>query len=134
MLRVPLVALPLATPFMAGFIFAPTLFLTMACAAAMNFLLSCSFVPCVNYAVARADPGDRALASAVMLASSGLIGGALGPFIVGLMSDGLTPQLGAPGLRYALSAMIVTPILATGFLIAAVRNAAGAQVSQQQAA
>lgn len=134
MLRVPLVALPLSTPFMAGFIFAPTLFLTMACAAAMNFLLSCSFVPCVNYAVARADPADRALASAVMLASSGLIGGALGPFIVGALSDALTPQLGVPGLRYALSAMIVTPILATGFLALAARNANDAPAASRQPA
>ncbi|MGZ3250379.1 MAG: spinster family MFS transporter [Croceibacterium sp.] len=129
MLRVPLVALPLSTPFMAGFVFAPSLFLTMCCAAVMNFLLSCAFVPCVNFAVTRADPGDRALASTVMLASSGLIGGALGPFLVGLLSDGLTPQFAAEGLRYALSSMIVTPILATGFLIVAVRNASGTPVS-----
>ncbi len=123
MLRVPLVALPLATPFMAGFVFAPTLFGTMACAAAMNFLLSCAFVPCVNYAVTRADPGDRALASTLMLVSSGLIGGALGPFLVGVLSDTMTPQLGAEGLRHAISAMIATPVLATAFLVAAVRTA-----------
>ena len=130
MLRVPLVTLPLSTPFMAGFVFAPTLFQTMACAAAMNFLLSCSFVPCVNYAVARADPGDRALASAVMLASSGLIGGALGPFIVGSLSDALTPQLGAQGLRYALSAMLASPLLATVFLLAAFRQAPTTSAAQ----
>lgn len=134
MLRVPLLALPLATPFMAGFIFAPTLLQTMACAAAMNFLLSCAFVPCVNYAVTRADPGDRALASTVMLAASGLIGGALGPFVVGALSDALSPQLGSEGLRYALSAMIVTPIVATIFVMRAMRKATGAPMRQIQAA
>lgn len=124
MLRLPLVALPLSTPFMAGFIFAPTLVVTMLCAAAMNFLLSCGFVPCVNYAVARADPGDRGLVSTVMLAASGLIGGAVGPFVVGALSDAMTSQLGPEGLRYALTAMLASPLAATAFLMIASRRAA----------
>jgi MFS family permease len=134
MLRLPLIALPLSTPFMAGFIFAPTLVVTMLCAAGMNFLLSCAFVPCINYAVARAGAGDRALVSTIMLAASGLIGGALGPFVVGALSDGLTPQLGDEGLRYALSAMIASPLLATVFLFAAFRRAPDAPVGQVQPA
>jgi MFS family permease len=134
MFRLPLVALPLSAPFMAGFIFAPTLLVTMLCAAGMNLLLSCAFVPCINYAVARAGAGDRALASTVMLAASGLIGGALGPFIVGALSDGLTPQLGAEGLRYALSAMIASPLLATVFLVAALRRAPDIVAEQAQPA
>jgi MFS family permease len=134
MLRLPLVALPPAAPFMAGFIFAPTLVATMLCAAGMNFLLSCAFVPCINYAVTRAGAGDRALVSTVMLAASGLVGGALGPFIVGALSDALTPQLGAEGLRYALSAMIASPLLATVFLIAAFRHAPPAPVERAQPA
>jgi MFS family permease len=134
MLRLPLVALPLSTPFMAAFIFAPTLPVTMLCAAGMNFLLSCAFVPCINYAVARAGAGDRALISTVMLASSGLIGGALGPLIVGALSDLLTPKLGSEGLRYALSAMLVSPLLATSFLIAAFRQAPGTPFEQAQPA
>jgi MFS family permease len=134
MLLLPLVALPLATPFMAGFVFAPTLLVTMLCAAAMNFLLSCAFVPCINFAVARAGAGDRALVSTVMLAASGLIGGGLGPFIVGAVSDGLSPQWGAEGLRYALSAMLASPLLATAFLIAAYRQAPGKPFGQAQPA
>jgi MFS family permease len=134
MLRVPLVALPLATPFMAGFVFAPSLFEAMVCAALMNFLLSSAFVPCVNYAVTRADPGDRALASTMMLAASGLIGGALGPFLVGVLSDAMTPRLATEGLRYAISTMIVTPLLAAGFLLAAVRMTADAPATRQHAA
>jgi MFS family permease len=134
MLRLPLVALPLAAPFMAGFIFAPTLLATMICAAGMNFLLSCAFVPCINYAVVRAGAGDRALVSTVMLAASGLVGGALGPFIVGALSDALTPQLDGEGLRYALSAMIASPVLAAAFLFAAFRRAPDAAVGQAQPA
>jgi MFS family permease len=121
-LWLPLVALPLATPFMAGFIFAPTLLATMLCAAVMNLLLSCAFVPCINYAVTRAGAGDRALVSTVMLAASGLIGGALGPYVVGALSDAFTPQMGGEGLRYALSAMIASPLLAAAFLLAALQK------------
>ena len=134
MLRLPLIALPLSTPFMAGFILAPTLLATMLCAAAMNFLLSCAFVPCINYAVARAGAGDRALVSTVMLAASGLIGGALGPFVVGALSDALTPQFGTDGLRYALTAMLTSPLLATVFLVAASRRAPPTPIAQAQPA
>jgi MFS family permease len=125
MLRVPLVALPLSAPFMAGFVFAPTLVLTMTCAAVMNFLVSCAFVPCVNYAVTCALPRDRGLTSTVMLAASGLIGGGFGPFVVGALSDAMTPQHGAEGLRYALSAMIASPVIAAAFLAIAVRMTRG---------
>jgi MFS family permease len=134
MLRLPLVTLPLAAPFMAGFIFAPTLFATMVCATGMNVLLSCAFVPCINYVVVRAGAGDRALVSTAMLAASGLIGGALGPFIVGALSDALTPQLGAEGLRYGLSAMIFSPLLATVFLLVAARRAPAPPAAQPQPA
>ena len=121
-LLVPLWAVPFAAPFVAGFIFAPTVGLTMACAAIMNFLLSCAIPPSLNFAVTRTDPRDRGLTSTLMLAASGLIGGALGPFVVGVLSDRLTPQLGAEGLRYAMSAMIVVPLLATAFIAIALKK------------
>ena len=57
-----------------------------------------------------------------MLAASGLIGGALGPFVVGVLSDVLTPRLGDDGLRYAMSVMIVVPVLAAAFLAVALRK------------
>jgi hypothetical protein len=133
-LWLPLVALPLGAPFMAGFVFAPTLLAAMLCAAMMNLLLSCAFVPCINYAVARAGAGDRALVSTVMLASSGLIGGALGPFVVGALSDAFTPQFGTEGLRYALAAMIASPVLAAAFLFVAVRQAPGIPSAKARAA
>ena len=82
-------------------------------------------MPCINYAVARVGSGDRALVSTVMLAASGLLGGALGPFIVGALSDALTPHLGSDGLRYALSAMIASPLLAAALLFAAFCRAPG---------
>jgi len=97
----------------------------MGTLAVMNVLLSSAFVPCINYTVARAGAGDRALVSTIMLASSGLIGGALGPFVVGALSDAFAPQVGTEGLRYGLAAMIASPILATAFLFVAIRQAPG---------
>jgi MFS family permease len=121
-LRVPLVALPLAVPFMAGFVALPTLTQTMASAAAMNFLLSCGFAPCVSYAVTAAAPGDRGLASTVMLAASGVIGSGLGPFIVGVLSDALAANYGAESLRLAIGSLVVTPLLAAALLWSATRR------------
>jgi MFS family permease len=116
MLRIPLLALPLSVPFVAGFVMAPTLALAMLSAAAMNFLVSCAYTPCVNYAVTTVDPADRGLVSSLLLAASGLIGTGLAPFIVGALSDLLTPGFGAEGLRYALLSMIPTPLIATGLI------------------
>lgn len=129
-LRVPLIALPLSVPFLAGFVTAPTLALTMACAAMMNFLLSCAFTPCINYAVTAVDPADRGLVSSIMLAASGLIGTGLAPFIVGALSDFLTPTLGTEGLRYALASMIPTPLIAAVFIWFTIRLARSPGVRQ----
>ena len=127
MLRVPLVALPLSVPFLAGFVTMPTIGLTMLSAAMMNFLVSCVYAPCVSYAVGNVAAGDRGLVSSVMLAAAGLVGSGLGPFIVGVASDALTPIYGGEGLRYAIAAMIPTPAIAFALLWLAVRQAARAR-------
>ena len=123
MLRVPLIALPLSIPFLAGFVTMPTIGLTMVSAALMNFLVSCAYAPCVSYAVTNVAPGDRGLVSSVLLAAAGLIGSGLGPFIVGVASDFLTPIYGEDGLRYGIAAMIPTPAIALALLWIAVRQA-----------
>lgn len=132
MLKVPLFALPLAAPFAAGFVLAPGVALTMASAAAMNFCLTLAVPPCINFAVTRADPGDRGVTSTIMLAATGLIGGGLGPFLVGAISDVLAPQLGAESLRYAIASLVVTPLIAALFVLIAIRrsNERALQVAQ----
>jgi MFS family permease len=122
MLRIPLFALPLSIPFVAGFIASPTLLATMLCASVMNFLVSSAYAPCVNYAVTNVAPGDRGLVSSVLLAASGIIGSGLGPFIVGVMSDVLTPTYGDEGLRYAIGFMIPTPAIAFFLMWLAMRQ------------
>jgi MFS family permease len=124
MLKLPMISVPLALPFMAGFIFLPTLAGAMACAAVMNFLLSMAMPPAVNFALNSVASRDRGIVSTILLAASGLIGGALGPFIVGALSDTLTPQFGDDALRMALSAMLATPALGALFLFLAYRRSA----------
>jgi len=119
LLRVPLVAMPLAAPFMAGFAYAPGPLQAITCMAMTNVLMSCAVAPCLHFALSTCKHRDRGLVSAIMLASAGVIGGGLGPFFVGLLSDRLA--LGANGLRYAIAATSVTPLLAAACLLRASR-------------
>ena len=125
-LKVPMISIPLSLPFMAGFIFLPDLAPAMICAAVMNFHISMALPAAMNFAVNSVAPNDRGLASTVLLAATGLIGGALGPFVVGALSDLLAPTLGEEALRNALSAMLLTPPLAGLLLFRAYRPASGA--------
>lgn len=115
-LLVPLIAVPLATPFFAIFTFAPSLTMTMAAAAIMNFLLAMTLGPCVAVAIAIAPPRMRAVSSTCMLLVSGIVGGALAPVIVGRVSDWLQGSAGADSLRYGLATMAPTPLIAALFL------------------
>ena len=49
-----------------------------------------------------AGPRMRAMGSAINILIINMIGGGLGPLIIGGLSDWLTPELGDDGLRYAL--------------------------------
>ena len=122
MVRIPIVTLPLALPFIIGFVFSSNLTVAMVSAGAMNFLLSCAAAPSVTLAVGLVAPTDRGLTSTLLLASSGLLGGALGPFIVGLISDLLTATQDAEGLRYGLSFLITVPVFSTLALVFAWRT------------
>jgi MFS family permease len=122
-LLVPVIAMPLAMPFYAIFCFSPSLTVTMIAATIMNFLLSSAVAPCIAAAIGITPPSIRALSSTIMLTAGGVIGGALGPLIVGAASDALMPRLGAESLRYALSALVITPMFAAGALWLAYRRA-----------
>ena len=54
----------------------------------------------------------RATASAVLLLTFNIVGMALGPFVVGLMSDWFAASAGSASLRYALLAMMPWALLA----------------------
>jgi MFS family permease len=115
-LLVPMIAVPLAAPFFAVFIFAPSLTWAMTAAGVMNFLLAMTLGPCVAVAIAIAPPTMSAVSSTCMLIVSGIIGGALAPLIVGGVSDGLQSAMGANSLRLGLATMAPTPLIA-GWLL-----------------
>lgn len=121
-LLVPLIATPLATPFLALFVLAPTTGGAMVATGLMTFLVSLGIPPCFALGSSIVGARTRALASTLMLFAAGVIGNALAPFVVGVVSDALVPHYGVDSLRYGLATMIVTPLVATAFLLLAYRQ------------
>lgn len=119
MLRVSLAAVLLSLPFMAGFVFVREIQLALVCAGVMNLLLSAAIPPIMNYAIGLVGPRERGITATVVIILMGLVGGALGPAVVGAISDGWQAEHGAQALRYGLAAMLVSPIIA-GWIIASV--------------
>ena len=112
-LIVPIIALPVAVPAYAIFLFAPALPVALVGVAVMNFMLASSLGPCVALAISLVAPGQRALTSTIMLISQTLLAFALGPYLIGQVSDALHPTYGDGSLRYALAVMLVAPIAAS---------------------
>lgn len=76
----------------------------------------------VNHLVA---PRLRAVASAAYIATLVLLGNAMGPYVIGKLSDMFALQLPAPqALRYAMLISILAIIPATWFLLVALRSLA----------
>jgi MFS family permease len=123
-LLIPIIGMPLAAPFVAGFVLATELSSAMFAAFVMNVLLSAAVAPCMALNVSIVRPDQRGMASALMLIANGVIGGALAPYLVGAVSDALTPQFGVEALRYALCVMIAPPVVGALVLILAYRKIA----------
>jgi MFS family permease len=121
-LLVPLIATPLATPFLALFVFAPTIGGAMTATGMMTFLISLGVAPCFALGSGIVSHRVRALASTLMLFAFGLIGSAMAPFVVGLVSDALATRYGIESLRYGLATMLVAPVVATLLLAIAYRR------------
>jgi MFS family permease len=112
-LIVPVIALPLAAPAFAVFLFAPSLTVVMLGIAVMNFMLSSSRGPCVALAVSLVPSTRRGLTSTLLLIVQTVISFALAPLIVGLASDALAPVYGEEALRHALALMLAAPVVAS---------------------
>lgn len=121
-LKVPMTALPFAAPAFALFLFAPSMPLLMLAVAVMNFCLSSALGPCLALAVASVPAHMRGLTTTTMLITLHLLGTAIAPLIVGMVSDALSPSLGTESLRYALSIMIAAPVTACLLLFVASRR------------
>lgn len=109
---VPLLGTLVSVPFLLGFYLAPDW--RWAFASAVVAMLAAGVFAGVLLAAVQGlvGPHARALAGAILMFSSNLIGVGLGPFAVGVLSDALAPVFGPDSLRWALVAMKVLPLWA----------------------
>jgi predicted MFS family arabinose efflux permease len=102
----------LAIPTALGSLFASSTTYSMLLVAMTAFFWGTSASPVVASLYGVMRPGMRATAGALTIFFQSLFGFGLGPFCVGLLSDGLMPAFGAEALRYALLAPVcLMPIL-----------------------
>jgi len=110
-LTVPIVALPLAVPAFALFLFAPSIPVLIASILVLNFMIASTHGPCIALAVSLVPASQRGLTSTLVLTIMALIAGTIAPLLVGLLSDALVPSYAEDSLRYALLALIVAPLI-----------------------
>ena len=101
-MRMSAVTIALVVPFFVAFLLLPEKHLALIALIPLTMVLT-SFLPAVLALLQRLVPDDmRATSLAVVLLLANLIGMGLGPQVVGILSDLLTPILGTEGLRYAM--------------------------------
>lgn len=92
---------------------APLAWLTISLLSLGQFFSTISVAPSTAMVQALSPLRMRALASAVFLFVTNLVGLGVGPLIVGLISDAFVPSAGAESLRYALIITTLFLVLST---------------------
>ncbi|MDP1632722.1 MAG: MFS transporter [Caulobacter sp.] len=110
---VPAGAYALAVPLYEAALHVPTATGAFSLVALASFTAFLGYGPTMSLYHVVAPPAVRATAVAIGACTAGLIGAFGGPVAVGLLTDALTPTLGADALRGALS------VLMLGFLVPA---------------
>jgi len=114
-----------ALPFSAAFLLLPETPFALVCLAPATFFGAMYSGPQHAMAMGLAKPHMRAMSSAILTFSMSLIGYGLGPLAVGMLSDVLSPDLGAHGLRYALLLVVL------GHFLAALHNMLSARTLRE---
>lgn len=109
-LLLPTVAFLIMAPVIVGGYLASSLAVAVALLSIANFCAVFYMPPAFATAQRLASPENRAQASALLMVGVNLIGGSIGPFTVGWISDMLEPRFGQDALRYSLS-LTALPIL-----------------------
>lgn len=86
------------------------------------FFLAISSGPLFAALQTAIDPDMRATGAATLNVAQAVLGGSLGPLLVGLVSDAIGPDAGPTGLRYAMLAPITIGPLIVVALYGAARN------------
>lgn len=89
--------------------------------AASSFLVLVHQGPLYALVVGIAGLRRRAVAIAVLLLCSALLGQAVGPFLVGALNDWLAPVLGEGAIRYSMLVIVVSAVAAGVSLLIAAR-------------
>jgi MFS family permease len=97
-------------------------FATMVAAlAATSFLVGFHLGPIFAIAQTVARPAMRALASAIILLTATCFGQGLGPLVVGMINDAISPQVGVDAVRYSLLSASATTMLGALLFVWAAR-------------
>lgn len=110
-----------ATPFLYAFLFADSAISAFWLYLPASILGAMYLGPAFAFAQDCARPGQRALASAVLLFLVNLIGLGLGPYVVGALSDYFTATQGPAAIRASLAIVCVTYVWGAAHLAQAAR-------------
>jgi len=120
-MTVPALACLLAAPAELMFIMADDSRIWIAAYAVSAFLLLVHQGPIFAAVISVARLRMRAVATSVLLLCSALIGQTLGPLIIGMLNDALTPVYGQIAIRYSMLVLVVTAVAAGGMFLLAGR-------------
>ena len=110
-LKLPAYAVILSVLSAAGALFLRNTAASLMCWGCCAFLQSTYLGPSIAVAHSLVPASMRSLTSAVLFLVLNLIGLGLGPLVVGIISDQLTPGLGNESLRWAMSITIVVGLV-----------------------
>jgi len=119
---IPGIALAAIFPFTLAAWFAPTSTWSVILLAAPKFSNLIYMGPVFVALQLIAPTNMRALASAFLLFFNSLVGQAVGPFVVGYLSDMLDPTMGRMSLRYAMCFVVLTQVWAAVHFFLAART------------
>jgi predicted MFS family arabinose efflux permease len=109
----PAIEIIITVPFYFAVYFAPTFGAALLLLIVPSLLSNAFTGPIFGTVQSLAPPHMRATAAAFLLFIIAVVGQALGPQAIGLMSDAFRPRAGADSLRWAMSVIVLTKIAAS---------------------
>ena len=121
-LRIAALSAVLTVPCFVAFLTVRDGYVALSALVPESLLLSLFLSPISAFIQRLVPNGMRATVFAVVMLLANLIGMGVGPQLVGILSDVLTPKLGSDGLRYAMLAVSLLVVWAAYHLIKAGRT------------
>jgi MFS family permease len=121
-LYIPAIALAVAVPTFALFLFLPTTVGVLAAFLPFGFCAAIAYGPSVAMGLALAKTHMRGVESAVYSFCTQLIGFTVGPLLVGTLNDVLKPTYGEMAIRYSSVSLLVVAALSALFFLVASRT------------